>query len=89
VIQLAISAINKGEVSSIREAANIFNIPCSSDRLHGRTARVDKRANGHKFTENEEEMLVRWILNLDKRGLPPRPAFVVKMANHLLVQRGS
>jgi predicted HTH domain antitoxin len=72
-IQLAISAINKGEISSIREAANIFSVPRStlSDRLQGRTARVDRRANSHKLPKNEEETLIKWILDLDKRGLPP------------------
>jgi hypothetical protein len=36
----------------------------------------------------EENTLVKWILDSDKRGLPLRPAYVKVMANHLLSQRG-
>jgi hypothetical protein len=48
--------------------------------------KAEKRANGHKLTEFEEESLVQWILDLDKRGLPPRPSMVRDMANILLSQ---
>jgi hypothetical protein len=49
--------------------------------------KAEKRANGHKLTEFEEESLVQWILDLDKRGLPSRPFMVRDMANILLSQR--
>jgi hypothetical protein len=90
-IELAINAYNKRQIPSIAEAARLYNIPRSTlgHRINGRTARVDSRANSHKLTEYEEETLVKWILDLDKRGLPPRPAFVSNMANYLLLQRGS
>ncbi|EED14543.1 conserved hypothetical protein [Talaromyces stipitatus ATCC 10500] len=51
--------------------------------------RAETRANGHKLTQSEEESLVRWILDLDKRGLPPRHSLVRDMANCLLSQRGN
>jgi hypothetical protein len=47
------------------------------------------RATCHKLTEAEEESLIKWILDLEKRGLPPRPAYVEAMANHLLSQHRS
>ncbi|EED13708.1 pogo transposable element, putative [Talaromyces stipitatus ATCC 10500] len=51
--------------------------------------RAETRANGHKLTQSEEESLVRWILDLDKRGLPPRHSLVREMADYLLSQRGN
>ncbi|EED12744.1 transposon, putative [Talaromyces stipitatus ATCC 10500] len=51
--------------------------------------RAETRANGHKLTQSEEELLVRWILDLDKRGLPPRHSLVREMADYLLSQRGN
>jgi hypothetical protein len=90
-IEAAISAYNKQQIPSIKETARLFGVPYTTmqSRLKGRCARVNLRANSHKLTENEEETLVKWILDLDKRGLPPRPAFVENMANYLLSQRGS
>jgi hypothetical protein len=51
--------------------------------------KAEKHANGLKLSTNEEESLIKWILDLSKRGLPPRPSLVRQMANHLLSQRGS
>jgi hypothetical protein len=90
-IELAITAFKKEEKISIRETARQYDVPFSTlqDRLKGRPARINLRANSHKLTETEEKLLVQWILDLDKRGLPPRPAFVENMANHLLSLRNS
>ena len=85
-IQLAISDLNNGNISSIREATRIYNIPRTTlrQRLNGVQYKGEKRANNHKLTESEEESLVKWILDLDKRGLPPRPSMVQDMANYFL-----
>ncbi|RJE16853.1 Pogo transposable element [Aspergillus sclerotialis] len=58
-ILLAIQAIQKQEISVIREAARRFNIPESTlrTRLRGTTYRGETRANGYKLTEIEEESL--------------------------------
>ena len=88
---LAISALKKQEISSVRQAARVYTVPESTlrDRLHGSINRAEKRANGHKMTQNEEDSLVQWILSMDRRGAAPRPAHVQDMANILLSKRGT
>ncbi|EEA28014.1 conserved hypothetical protein [Talaromyces marneffei ATCC 18224] len=46
------------------------------------------RANHHKLTQSEEDSLVKWVLDLDRRGLPPRHSLVREMVNYLLLQHG-
>jgi hypothetical protein len=77
-ILFAISALKNREISSIREAARVFQVPRSTlcDRYHGIKLKAEKRATGFKLSEYEEESLVKWILDLAKRGLPPRPSLV-------------
>jgi hypothetical protein len=90
-ILLAISDLKNGDISTIHRAAAIYNIPRTSlrNRLNGIQQKGEKHANGLKLSTNEEESLVKWILDLAKRGLPPRPSLVRQMANHLLSQHGN
>ena len=90
-VLLAIAAIQKHEISSIREAARRFNVPRSTlqERLSGHLNRSEARANSHKLTQIEEESLKQWILSMDSRGAAPRPATVRDMANLLLLKRGT
>jgi predicted HTH domain antitoxin len=85
-IQLAISAINKGEITSLRRAVEIFNVPYSTlrDRIKGKQYRIEQRANSHRLSKNEEASLVKWILSRDARGVAPRPFHVAEIANILL-----
>jgi hypothetical protein len=55
-ILLAISALKKKEIPSIRRAATVFDIPYTTlySRTNGCNYRAEKRANGHKMTLNEE-----------------------------------
>lgn len=90
-ILLAIQAIKKQEIISIREAACLFTIPEATlrRRLRGITSRAKTRANSHKLTEIEEESLQKWILSMDSRRAAPRPSTVREMADLLLAARGS
>jgi hypothetical protein len=90
-ILLAIQAIKNQEISSVRKAARIYNVPETTlrDRRHGTTNRAISRANSHKLTEIEEESLQKWILSLDDRGAAPRPSTVRETANLLLAARGT
>jgi hypothetical protein len=54
--------------------------------IKGRPSGTSIRANSHQLTTNKEERLSEWIANLDKRRLPPHPAFVGNIANYLLAQ---
>jgi hypothetical protein len=89
-ILLAIKAIKEDQITSIRAAARLFNVPRNTlaRRLAGVQSCIDIRANGHKLTQNEEISLVKWILNMDTRGAAPRPSMVADMANLLLAKRG-
>jgi hypothetical protein len=90
-ILLAISDLKNGNISNIYRASAVYNIPRTTlrDRLKGIQQKGEKHANGLKLSTNEEESLVKWILDLAKRGLPPRPSLVREMANHLLSQCGN
>jgi hypothetical protein len=90
-IILAIAAYKNGQIPSINRAATLFNVPCQTLQYHikGRAARVDICAGQYKLTLNEEELLIKWILDLDKRGQPPQHAYVQNMANHLLSIHGN
>jgi hypothetical protein len=86
---LALQAYQKGQISSIRKAASLYDVPRKTlqYRANGRVARADTRANRHKLTTIEEEVLVRWILSMDERGYPLRISAVRDAARLLLAQR--
>jgi hypothetical protein len=51
-MELAISALKNQEISSIREAARVFNVSCLTlqTRLHDTLTRLESRANSYKIT---------------------------------------
>ena len=77
-ISLAIQAIKKQEISTIREAVCHFEVPKSTllRRLNSTSNHAETRANNNKLTEIEEESLQRWIISLDDRGAAPQPTTV-------------
>jgi hypothetical protein len=58
-MELAIQAIKNEKVASIREAAQLFDVPHSTlqDRLNGRIHRPIQRTNNTKLTAIEEDTL--------------------------------
>src|SRR6266700_479668 len=90
-IDLAISAYKNGQIPSISEAARTFEVPRTTlhYRIQGRVTSTAKNQKQHQLTPSEEESLVKWILDLDKRGRPPRHAYVQSMANHILAMCGT
>jgi hypothetical protein len=72
---------------SIRRAATLYEAPRSSlaHWLAGRTPCNEIKANYHKLTEVDEEVIVRYILDLDTRGFAPGFAGVEDMENYTRV----
>jgi hypothetical protein len=60
-ILLANSPLQKKEIPTIYHAATIFSVPYSTlyDRINGCKYQTEKRANSHKMTPNEEELLLQ------------------------------
>jgi hypothetical protein len=87
---LAIQALKEHQFKSVRAAALSYDVPRTtlSSRMNGMTSRRDSTPNLQKLTPYEESALVRYILDLDSRGFPPRPQGVQEMADLLLSERG-
>jgi transcriptional regulator with XRE-family HTH domain len=85
-IILAIEAICTSKKLSLCKAAEIYNIPRSTltNRINGKTSIRDRRPAVQKLTKLEEEVIIRYILDLDDRGFGPRLASMEDMANYLL-----
>jgi hypothetical protein len=86
---LAINSYKSGSFTSIREAANTYEVSHTTlrARLQGRVPRQEIRSANLKLTDTEEQTLVNWILSMDGRGLPVRIASIRDMANLLLQKR--
>ena len=89
-ISLASQSIQKQQIKSQRKAARLFNISRSTlyDRLQGSQPQALANAKKRKLSPTEEQSLVQWILDLDRRGFPPHIIDVRRMADALLAARG-
>jgi hypothetical protein len=90
-VQLAISSITAKQIKSSRSAAAIYSVAETTLRRRraGRPARRDCQPNSKKLTQLEEEVIVKYILDLDLRGFATTYAAVRDMANRLLAARGA
>lgn len=81
--------MERQKVQSKLKAAQIYGVSESSlrKRLNGIKPRTETRANGHKLTEYEEEVLVKRLLYADKRGFSIRSEFLRGMTQILLHER--
>jgi hypothetical protein len=88
---LAINTLRTRPHLKINRVARIFYVPrmTLTNRLNGKSSRQDISANSRKLTNLEEEVIVRYILDLDSRAFPPRRSGVEDMANRILVDRGT
>ena len=88
-LQLANKAIQDGIFNSIREAARAYDVPHSTltRRVQGIAPKRGTPAATRKLTQQEEDVLVRWILDMDSRGYAPRVGDVSRKANILLTER--
>jgi hypothetical protein len=90
-IALAMQAYKERRISSLRTAAQTYDVPESTlrGRVNGVIARRDSVPTSRKLTTSEESTLVQWILSMDERGLAPRHDTVRQMANILLQKRST
>ena len=90
-IHLAISALDANQIQTKRRAAATFEV--SRTTLHrqrdSKLARRDYQPNLKKLTQQEEEVIVKYILDLDTRGFSPTYAAERDIANKLLLTRSS
>ena len=88
-IVLALQAYQKGQFSSLRAAARTYNVPRSTLtlRYQGTPSKADSISPNRKLTQTEESTLIKWILDMDTRGIPPTQALVKEMAEILLIER--
>jgi len=89
-IQLAISSINSRQSQSNRKAAGVYSLSewTIRRRRAGVPARRDCQPNSKKLTQLEEEVIIRHILDLDRRGFAPPYAVIRDLADQLLAARG-
>lgn len=88
-IQLALQALKQDANLSKRRAAAIYRVPQStlSTRRIRRPSRADTIANSRALDKNEEQVVVKHILDLDARGFAPQLSAVADMANSLRAER--
>jgi hypothetical protein len=88
-VQLALQALANNPKLSLRAAEKIYSVNHKklSRRRRGQLSRRDIPANSRKLTNLEESVIVRYILDLDSKGFPPRLSGVEDMANRLLAER--
>ena len=85
-ISLALQAYISNQIPSLRAIANAYDVPFATlrERHLGVLLRKETTPNSRKFSNNEEEVLLRKILQLSADGFPPQRAIVEEIANTML-----
>jgi hypothetical protein len=88
-IILATQAIQNDQKLTVRKASRLYNAPRSTlqNRLAGIQPQAIFNARKRKLLPTEEQTLVKWILDLDRRGFPSHIIDVRRMADVLLAAR--
>jgi hypothetical protein len=90
-IVLAINALKKGQIATIRQASRLYDVPLMTlyNHLNGRPGQTTTRANGLQLIKTKEESLKNWIISLASHGATPRPSAIQAIADILLFKRGN
>jgi hypothetical protein len=88
-IILTLQAYNADPNLSLRRAAFLYNVHFQTlhHRAQSRQARVDCIPNGRKLSNQEEEVIIEYILSLDAWGFPSQYCDIKEIANYLLAER--
>ena len=72
-ISLAIVSYQNNPCQAVRALAAAYDVPESTlrTRLRGTQPRLETVSVNRKLLAVEEQSLVQWILDLDRRGFPP------------------
>jgi hypothetical protein len=72
-IQLALQALQQDANLSVRRAAAIYNVSHTtlSNRRAGKPLRADTIPNLSNLTKPKEDVIIKHVLDLIKRGFPP------------------
>jgi hypothetical protein len=89
-IALALASYQSNTRQSLRALARAYSVPRSTlqTRLQGVRPKSEITSVNQKLHPTEEQSLVQWILDLDRRGFPPQIIDVRRMADNLLAARG-
>ncbi|PHH54914.1 hypothetical protein CFIMG_007618RA00001 [Ceratocystis fimbriata CBS 114723] len=90
-ILLALQALQNDRKLSLRQAAKTYEVGYYKlrRRHNGIQSRHDWIPKSRKLSDLEEETIVKFIIDLDSRGFPPRLRGVEEMANKLLADRNA
>jgi hypothetical protein len=90
IYSLATHALQLKQTQGQRQTSRVYNIPRTTlqRRLKGVRPKHETRPPNRKLSPVEEQSLVQWILDLDRRGFPPQIIDVRRMADVLLAARG-
>ena len=90
-LQLAKQAIEKGKITSNRDAAIQYNVNRETlrRRRNGVSSKQDSTVHSMLLLDLEEEIIVNRVLDLDARGFPPNLRHVREMANSILAARSN
>ncbi|KAH7464397.1 hypothetical protein FOMA001_g17659 [Fusarium oxysporum f. sp. matthiolae] len=88
-ILLALQALQDNPKLTVRRAANIYDVNRSTlgRRQHGILSKRDTPTKSRKLSDQEEQIIVQFILDLDSRGFPSRLSYVEDIANSLCANR--
>ncbi|KAJ0151443.1 Uncharacterized protein HZ326_6045 [Fusarium oxysporum f. sp. albedinis] len=88
-ILLALQALRNNPKLGLRGAARLYQVNywALRRRQNGVQSRRDWIPKSRKLSDLEEQIIVKFILDLDSRGFPPRLRGVEEMANRLLADR--
>src|SRR6478752_2441108 len=88
-IIMALQAYQADPKLSLQQAAKIYNIHFQTlhYRSQGRQARDNYIPSSRKLSNQEEQVIIEYILNLDSQGFASRHRNIKEIANQLLANR--